>query len=209
MERQDYARAVEEFSAASRLQPLNLASWANRALAHAATGQNAQAEASLRQALALEPNHAGVNLNLGMLLAELGRLPEAEQAFRTAAKSDPQSAAAAYNLGVLLAPTRPEESLLWCRRAVSLRPEDSRYGYTLGFFLAQQGKLDEAGQTLTAVVRRTPPSSEAYVLLGSLHERQGRWAEARMVYELAGANPNLPERERLQFLNRARQLAGR
>jgi tetratricopeptide (TPR) repeat protein len=209
MERQDYARAVEEFSAASRLQPLNLASLANRALAHAATGQNAQAESSLRQALALDPGNAGVNLNLGMLLAELGRLPEAEQAFRTAAKSDPQSAPAAYNLGVLLAPTRPEESLLWCRKAVALRPQDARYGYTLAFFLNQQGRLDEAVQTLNAVVRQTPPSSEAYVLLGSLLERQSRWAEARVVYELAGANPNLPERERMQFLNRARQLAGR
>ena len=209
MERQDYARAVEEFTASSSLQPLSMAPLANRALAHAATGNNAQAEASLRQALELEPNHAGVNLNLGMLLAELGRLPEAEKAFRTAAKSDPRSAAAAYNLGVLLARDRPEECLEWCRRAATLRPQDTRYGYTFGFFLNQQGKTAEAVQALNAVLQQTPPSSEAYLLLGSLHERQGRWAEARSVYQRAMANAHLPEVERMQFLNRERQLLGR
>jgi tetratricopeptide (TPR) repeat protein len=209
LERQDYARAVEEFSAASRLQPLSLAPLANRALAHAATGNNAQAEASLRAALALDPNHAGVNLNLGMLLAELGRLPEAEKAFRIAARSDPQSAPAAYNLGVLLARDRPGEAVEWCRRAATLRPRDPRYGYTLAYFLHQQGRTAEAVPALNAVVQQNPPSSEAYVLLGSIHERAGRWADARSVYQRAMANPQLHEQERMQFLVRERQLQGR
>lgn len=209
LERQDFARAIEEFTAASRFQPQSLAPLANRALAHAAAGQPVQAEASLRQALALEPNHAGVNLNLGMLLAELGRLREAEQAFRTAARSDPRSAAAAYNLGVLLAPDRPEESLVWCRRAVALRPRDARYGYTLGFFLHQQGKVNEAVQALNAVLQLSPPTSDAYMLLGMIHERQGRWEDARTVYRRAAANGQLPERERAQFFARERQLLGR
>lgn len=209
MERQDFARAAAEFTAASRLQPLNMAPLANRALAEAATGQNAQAEASLREALAIEPNHAGVNLNLGMLLAELGRLPEAEKAFRTAAKSDPRSAAAAYNLGVLLARDRPQECIEWCRRAATLRPQDTRYGYTLGFFLNQFGRTLEAVPALQAVIQQDPPSSEAYMLLGSIHERASRWPEARAVYQRAIANPRLPEPERLQFFNRERQLGGR
>ncbi len=209
MERQDYARAVAEFTASSRLQPLSMAPLANRALAQAATGDNAQAEASLRAALAIEPNHTGVNLNLGMLLAELGRLPEAEQAFRTAAKSDPQSAPAAYNLGVLLARDRPDEGITWCRRAATLRPQDARYGYTLGFFLNQQGKISEAVQALAAVIQLDPPSSEAYVLLGSIYERSGRAGEARAVYQRAVANGHLPEPERMQFYARERQLLGR
>jgi len=206
LERQDFARAVEEFTASSRLQPLSLAPLANRALAHAATGNNVQAETSLRQALELDPHHAEVNLNLGMLLAELGRLPEAEKAFRTAAKSDPRSATAAYNLGVLLARDHPAECIEWCRRAASLRPQDTRYGYTLGFFLNQQGRTHEAIPALEAVLQQTPPSSEAYRLLGSLYERQNRWAEARSVYQRASINDRLPESERVQFLARERQL---
>lgn len=209
LERQEYARAVEEFTAASRFQPQSLAPLANRALAHAAAGQTAQAEASLRQALALDPNHAGVNLNLGMLLAELGRLREAEQAFRTAARSDPRSAQAAFNLGVLLSRDRPEECLYWCRRAAELRPGETRYGYTLAFFLNQQGRFDEAVQALNTVLRHHPPSSDAYVLLGVIHERHGRWADARAVYRQAAANTQLPDHERAQFLARERQLQGR
>ena len=150
-----------------------------------------------------------MNLNLGMLLAELGRLPEAEKAFRTAARSDPQSAPAAYNLGVLLARDRPGEAVEWCRRAATLRPQDPRYGYTLGYFLHQQGRAAEAVAALNAVVQQNPPSSEAYVLLGSIHERAGRWAEARAVYQRAMANPQLHEQERGQFFARERQLPAR
>ena len=136
-------------------------------------------------------------------------MKEAEQAFRTAAKSDPRSAPAAFNLGVLLASDRPVECLQWCRRAVALRPRDTRYGYTLGFFLNQQGQTAEAIQVLTTVIQQNPPSAEAYVMLGSIHERQGRWAEARGVYQRAGANAQLAEAERMQFLARERQLVGR
>ena len=42
----------------------------NLSLVYARTGQNDQAEASLRQALQLEPGNAAANFNLGLLLAE-------------------------------------------------------------------------------------------------------------------------------------------
>ncbi|MDO8541320.1 MAG: tetratricopeptide repeat protein [Opitutaceae bacterium] len=197
--RGDYAAAIDEFTAASKFSPQNLPPLANRALAHAALGQNDKAEASLRQALAIDPNHAAVNLNLGMLLAEMRRPEQAEQAFRTAFKSDPQLAAAAYNLGILLARDRPDESLEWCRRAATLRPNEPRYGYTLGYFLATRGQLDEAARVLESLIQRQPAMSDIYFLLGSIYERQNRPAEVSRVYRAAAANSTLPPAERLRF----------
>lgn len=199
LSRGDFESAVAEFTAASRLQPQSLPPLANRALAHAALGQNDRAEASLRQALALDPNHAAVNLNLGMLLAELGRLTEAEQAFRTCFKSDPQSAAAAYNLGVMLASDRPEESITWCRRAADLRPDEPRYAYTLGFFLAAREHTDEATRVLERLILRQPPLPDPYQLLGSIYERLNRKADAIRVYQAAAANSSLSPNDRLRF----------
>jgi tetratricopeptide (TPR) repeat protein len=208
MDRLEHERAVEEFDIASRFQPRSLPPLANRALAYAALGRSEQAEQSLRQALALEPGNAAVNLNLGMLLAELGKKAEAEQAFRTAFKTAPRLAAAAYNLGVMLAEERPEESLEWCRKAASLRPQEARYGYTLGFFLQKQGKTEEAMSTLEGVIRAVPHSGEAYLLLGSLFERERKFTAAAEVYRSALANPQLPYAERARFERLLRVTAG-
>ncbi len=197
--RGNYKTAVDEFTAASRFLPQSLPPLANRALAHAALGQNDQAEASLRQALTLDPNHPGVNLNLGMLLAEMRRLGEAEQAFRTAFKNDPQSATAAYNLGVLLARDRPDEALEWCRRAANLRPQEARYGYTLGYFLATHGKVDEAIRVLESLIQQKPAMADVYFLLASVYERLNRPADATRVYRAGAENPSLSGAERLRF----------
>jgi tetratricopeptide (TPR) repeat protein len=208
LDRQDPMRAVEAFSAAVHFQPQSLPALVNGAMALATLGQYDQAEARLRQALAVEPANPAVNLNLALLLAELGRLPEAEQAFRLALKSDPRSAVAAYNLGVLLAKDHPEESLEWCRQAAELSPQETRYGYTLGFFLLQQGKSDEAIRVLETVISQAPPSSEAYVLLGSIYERSGRRVEAAGVYRRGAANSRLSATERAQFEMRAARISG-
>jgi tetratricopeptide (TPR) repeat protein len=204
MERQSFREAIAEFTTAHRFQPQSLPPLANRALAYAAIGENDQAEASLRQALAIDPGNPAVNLNLGMLLAELGRRADAEQAFRTAFKSDPRAPAAAYNLGVLLAADRPQEALEWCRKAVTLRPHEARYAYTLAFFLNQQGQTKEAVSILEAAIVESPASGEAYALLGAIYERQGKPAEAAAVYRSAVTNPRLSDDERRQFQASAR-----
>lgn len=191
--------AIEEFDASLHLQPQNVAPFANRALAYAALGQNDKAEQSLRGALALEPGNPAVNLNLGMLLAELGRTADAEQAFRTAFKSDPRSAAAAFNLGVMLSKERPAESLEWCRKAATLQPGDARYGYTLGYFLLMQQKVDDAVTELERVIRLRPSSGEAYALLGRVYQRLNRPADFARVYRAAAENPSLPPEERQHF----------
>jgi len=207
LDRQDPARAVEAFSAAVHFQPQSLPSLVNGAMAHASLGQYDQAEARLRQALALEPANAAVNLNLALLLAELGRLPEAETAFRLALKADPRSAVAAYNLGVLLAPEHPDESLQLIRQAVTLRPQDSRYVYTLAFYLNQTGRAGEAIPVLQSLLQQPVESPEAYGLLGRIYERQQMPAAAAEVYRSAADNRRLPEDTRLQFQRRARALA--
>jgi tetratricopeptide (TPR) repeat protein len=209
MERQDPARAVEAYSAAVHFQPQGLPPLVNRALAYASLGQKDNAEASLRQALALDPTNVAANLNLALLLGERGRMPEAEQAFRRVLKSDPQSAVAAYNLGVLLAKDQPAESLEWCRKAAALRPREIRYAYTLAFFLNARGLDDEASRTLEAVIRQRSAPPDAFVLLGSIYERQHRLAEAAAVYRSASANSSFAPDDRAQFEQRVRQLTGR
>lgn len=207
MSRSQIPEAVSEFETASRLLPDALPPHVNAALAYNTLGQNDKAEASLRRALSIEPTNAAANLNLAMLLAEMNRPGEAEQAFRAVLKADPKSAQAAYNLGVMVAGEHPAEALIWCEKAAALRPDEPKYPYTLAFFQQQQGKTNEAIQTLEKLVAQTPAHAEAYALLAQIYEEQNRIAEAAAVCRRAAANGKLGEQQRSRFQSHLRTLA--
>ena len=152
LERQDTARRRLLFETALRLQPEDIASLVNVSLVYNLSGQNDEAEASLRRALHLAPTNAAVNLNLGMLLAERQKLSEAEQAFRAAFKSDPKSAQAAYNLGVLLAKEHPQEALELVPPGGGVAPGRAEISLHAGLFpvSARAGQGGGAGAGATA-----------------------------------------------------------
>ena len=66
----------------------------------------------------------------------------------------------------------------FARKAVTLRPADPRYAWTLGFYQARAGDLRGATATLEALLRDDPGYGETYGLLADLYARQGRGAEA-------------------------------
>jgi tetratricopeptide (TPR) repeat protein len=206
MSRSQMPQAIGEFETASRLQPDALPPYVNCALAYNALGQNDKAETSLRRALSLDPTNAAANLNLAMLLAEMNKPGEAEQAFRAVLKADPKSAQAAYNLGVLVSKDRPAEAISWCQKAAALRPDEPKYAYTLAFFQKQEGKTNDAVQTLEKLIEQAPPHAEAYALLVQIYEEQKNVAAALSVCRRAVSNEKLSERERYRFQARLNSL---
>jgi tetratricopeptide (TPR) repeat protein len=190
---------LKEFNIASRLQPQVVAPLVNASMVHARLGDQQSAERRLRDALAIEPENAIVNFNLGLLLAERNRIGEAETMLRSALETDPEMAAAAYNLAVLVAARDLSEALQWCRRSVELRPDEPKYSYTLAFFLNQAGDLPESSRILENLLQRFPDYFEAYALLGNVLTRQERLSEARNVYEKALQSDGLPPGARRQF----------
>jgi tetratricopeptide (TPR) repeat protein len=206
MGRNQMAEAVADFETASRLQPDALPPYVNVALAYNALGQNDKAEASLHKALSLDPTNAAAHLNLAMLQAEMNKLGEAEQSFRAALKADPKSAQAAYNLGVLLSKDHPTEGISWCQKAAVLRPEEPKYAYTVAFFQQQQGKTNDAVQTLEKLIEQAPAHAEAYALLEQIYEEQNKTAAAASVCHRAAANDKLSEQQRYRFQTRLRAL---
>jgi Flp pilus assembly protein TadD len=202
----DQEKALAAYQNAIRLRSDFVPPYVNIAFVYNAQGENGKAEASFRKAIALDPNNPVVHLNLGMLLGEMKRPQEAEQAFRKTLALDPNSAVAAYNLGVMLASDRPYESLRCCQRAYELHPEEGKYGYTYAFYLQQQDKTGDAVKVLQEMVRRGVPSSDAYVLLGSIYLQRGAVEKAVGVYRSAWGNANLTPSEREGFRAMMRRL---
>ena len=199
-------KAIDEYGISSRLRPDSVPPLVNASMAYYALGEKENAEKSLRRAVKIAPENAAARLNLGMLLGEMGKEKEAEKEFRAAAKADPKSAQAAYNLCVVTSKDRTDEALKWCRKATSLRPEDPRYGYTYAFLLDRKGDTAKAVPVLRKIVDRNQPYSPAYVMLGTIYEKQGKAGEAKKVYRKAADNAQLPDPDRAQFRNRLQAM---
>jgi protein O-GlcNAc transferase len=100
---------------------------------------------SIRQSIALNPNHAPAHCNLGEAYRATGRLDEAVAAFRRALQIKPDYPEAHNNLGTALAAQdRLDEAIAAFRCALRLKPGYPEAHKNLGIALRRQGHLDEA-----------------------------------------------------------------
>jgi Flp pilus assembly protein TadD len=114
-------------------------------LDHMAQGDAASAEQALREAVALAPDSAEYQKNLGNALRMLGRPDDAAVAYTTALQLDPAYLPAYNNLGLVQfeqgAFAEAEANL---RKALELDPTDSQVMTNLGVAIFLQGRTDEA-----------------------------------------------------------------
>ena len=108
-------------------------------------GRHADAADLWAQALAIDPDDAKANNNMGFALAKLGRLDEAIVHWRKALASDSAYVEVHKNLARALSGTgRFEESIPHWRKAVELDPGDGEARYNFGVALLRQGNAREA-----------------------------------------------------------------
>ena len=91
-----------------------------------------------------------------------------------------------------------------CRRAYQLNPDESKYAYTLAFYLDQTGDYDGAIPILQRMVDLQTANANSYFLLGEIFEKQGKKKDAMNVYRKAVANENLKQDDRAVFAAKLR-----
>jgi len=96
-----YDKALAALRALTAEYPRYSGPWANLGIALARLGRDAEAEAALRQALALKAAAPEVHNELGMLHRRAGRFDEARAAYAAALAAAPDFPLAHRNLGVL------------------------------------------------------------------------------------------------------------
>ena len=163
----------------------------------------AQAEALLRQALALAPRLAEAHANLAWLLDRRGARDEALSHYVHAAGLQPDNARIHLNHGALLAECRqPHAAEASYRRALALEPTWPGVWSNLGALLAVTGRDTQAEHALRHALALGPPDQPphagAQFNLACLLLRQGRFEEgwqrleARDWYAPVAARLNAP-----------------
>jgi protein O-GlcNAc transferase len=158
-------------------------------------GRHAEGAASLRRALALEPNFHEAHSNLGKVLSKLGLLTEAEASLRHALALKPDYPKALNNLGMLLSDlgrhTEAEASL---RQALALKPDFPEALSNLGSVLCDLGRHAEAEASLRHALALNPDNPEALSNLGNVLSELGNHEEAEGSYRQAlTLMPDYPE----------------
>jgi tetratricopeptide (TPR) repeat protein len=145
-------------------------------------GDDAKAEACYREALALTPNPAFVQLpfNFGNTLARQGRWAEAEAAYAKAVAVAPRHLGTRNNYGIAL--TRQgkfDAAIAQFEEALRLRPEHPDTLLNHGTALAAKGDLARAVEFLTRAAQQNPQSAEAHAQLAEVLVKQGKPEQAR------------------------------
>jgi len=105
------------------VNPTSGLAYQNIATLQETAGDHRAAEASLRQALALDPKLPGAYTTLGVVLSRTGRTPEAIEAWKQAVALDRTEFSALYNLTLELARAgRMDEARTYGRQYVDTAP---------------------------------------------------------------------------------------
>ena len=168
----DDRQAIEQFKAATGLDPAYALAWAE--LSRTATGTAArylegepaqktyaQARAAANTALALAPDLAAAHGALGFLhLTADFDWAGAETEYRRALQLAPNDGKAKFDLGELLAARgEPDRAVDLTRQALATDPLNGRWHTFLALYLSALGRQDEARQAILKAIAVQPGAS--------------------------------------------------
>ena len=147
----------------------------------------------LQKFLAEQPDVAYAHFQLAYTYTALKRSDDAQAEYQRAITLDPKMSEAYLNLGILLIEKDPAAAIAPLRKAVDLRPSESRPRVLLGAAQERSGELAAAAESLESAVRLDPRDSEALRHLGNLYLRLQRPADAEAKFRRAlEIQPNSP-----------------
>ncbi len=164
--------------------------------ARMAEGDAAAADAAYREAIALNPAHAGALNNRGNALRALGRPEEAIAAYKSALALRPGYFGTLNNIGsALLALHRPDEAEPWLRRALAAKPDYAEACNNLGGALLALDRPAEARAQFRRAVALDPAQVQARFGAGLASLALGDYRAGWRDYESRWDDPRFTEDE--------------
>jgi tetratricopeptide (TPR) repeat protein len=170
----------------------------------------AEAEASLRTAVAIRPSRTDAWIELGNALALQKKYPEALATYSTALQREPRNPQILLRRGKVLGYlNRHAEAIESYRAAIQLNPADGLSHYELGLELLAARDMDAAGREFGEAARLTPDRVAARFNYGVWLMNQRHLPEAQREFEaVIRLEPgNVPAQKNLAALAAMRKQA--
>ncbi|MFN0121466.1 MAG: tetratricopeptide repeat protein [Blastocatellia bacterium] len=147
----------------------------------------AEAENSIRRAMALTPRDGELLLQLSLVQDKAGKREDSEKTLRQLLEQEPEHAAALNSLGRYLLEREKnyEEAVRLIERAVNLEPVNGNYLDSLGLAQYKLGRLEQARIQLEKARQYARRNASVHEHLGDVLKDLGRIAEARTHWETA------------------------
>ena len=148
-----------------------------------------EAVAANRRALALDPDRAGMYVNLGALEYIKGDVKASEAAYRAAIDADPASVMAVVALADFLAITgRPAEAEAAYHEALKMEPTHAAANRALAMFYLESGRLRQAEVYLRKIAEITS-STSSLLDLADFYIASGQRKQASEMLEVMASKP--------------------
>jgi len=138
-----------------------------------------QAEAQLRQVLAILPNAPSPQRDLALALRSQGKLDEAARAFERFLQTAPSDARTRGEYAAMLMECQQwPQAIAQFSEVLRVAPDDFTAHAMLGAAYDKLNRLDEACTHLEAAARLQPQYAAVTQMLGQVYSKQGRFAAA-------------------------------
>jgi tetratricopeptide (TPR) repeat protein len=197
LERDEYAHAQGEFRAALELDPSNLHVKLGLADALIGAQQFDEAEKTLEEALATNPDNERVLILRAQLFISRAEaagsrkdqdkwLDKAVEALEKAKSVQPRNLDVLKELVAVYTAKRDIDRLIGTyREIITANPKDTYSLFVLANLLAKRGQREEAAKLYEKVIEQRRSFVNAYVYLGLLQEEMGQTAQAIDTYKRA------------------------
>jgi tetratricopeptide (TPR) repeat protein len=147
-------------------------------------GQYARAGETFQAALALKPNDAGLQYNLGECYRRQGAFAQAEQYYKECLQREPNHAPCRFALASLMVQTgRAAEAARLAQDWVAREPQSADAYALLGWYAHHTGDLPQAQARLHQALELEPHNRRALVEMALLYEGMERPERAAALYQ--------------------------
>jgi len=150
-------QVLEEYSASLMINADHPSTHLNFGNLYLNAGEYEKAEASYKEAIAIEPGMVAPYINLADLYRRLDRDDEGEEVLKSALEKYPRLAAVQYALGLLkVRQGKQEEALTYLKNASEYDPDDPQYSYVYAIGLNSDRQSAKALTVLREALKRHP-----------------------------------------------------
>lgn len=179
----NYTAALRCARTATQLSPQSLHGWINLANAAQCCDELGEAANAFDRACGLPGCPADAILQLGLTLAKLGRPADAEKRLRAYLRRDSWHREATFALARILAGRGEAEAAILAEAYCLRHPDEIQARVRLGAIYLDLGRIDEARRVCDQVMAQSSDAIEALFFKAALLTFEGRYPEARDVYE--------------------------